>query len=260
MIFNINFSNYLSPLWATLLWMGLCGFDLFAQPSLAVPTLTSPVMDEANLLTPQERDQLIAHLRALSRSGVAQYQVLLIDSLNGENLEEYSIRVTDQWKLGSKEKDNGLLLLIAVKDRKMRLEVGQGLEGVIPDALAGRYLDQLRNYFRAEQFADGIAQLFSEIHTKVAPEDVQSGVAAALKPKKKFSSLLKIIFGLLLLVFWLLSPIINRLSGMQHARHAGSRRYYYGSGSGGFGSGGGGSGGWGGSGGGFSGGGSSSSW
>jgi len=125
--------------------------------ALEVPYLAGRVNDLAGLLSEAEEQRLEAKLAALERATGAQVAVLTIPSLEGESLEEFSHRVASTWKLGQKGKDNGVLFLVARKDRKMRLEVGYGLEGVLPDALCRRILDNLvRPRFRAGDFAGGI--------------------------------------------------------------------------------------------------------
>lgn len=125
--------------------------------ALEVPFLTGRVNDHAGLLSGEQRESLENLLAELEKNTTAQVAVLTIPSLEGENLEEYSLRVADTWKLGQREKDNGVLFLISTGDRAMRLEVGYGLEGVLPDATCRRILDGLvRPRFRAGDFPGGI--------------------------------------------------------------------------------------------------------
>ncbi|HCW06334.1 MAG TPA: hypothetical protein DGG95_03100, partial [Cytophagales bacterium] len=112
---------------------------LFAQK--AVPELWGQrVHDDAHALKQESVDLLEKSLKAYEDSTSNQIAILLIQSLDGDVLEEYSIRVAEKWKLGQKGKDNGVLLLVAVDDHKMRIEVGQGLEGVLTDALSSRII------------------------------------------------------------------------------------------------------------------------
>jgi uncharacterized protein len=122
-----------------------------------VPFLSGRVVDLAEILSPASEERIEARLAALEESKGAQVAVLTIASLEGESLEEYSLRVAETWKLGRGEFDDGALLLIARDDRRMRLEVGYGLEPVLTDALSGRVLDQvLRPSFRAGDFDGGV--------------------------------------------------------------------------------------------------------
>ncbi len=107
-----------------------------------VPALRSAVTDRAGILSPATRQQLESALRQLQRVGGTQLAVLTLPDLAGLTIEQASIRVVDEWKLGSKEGDNGVLLLVARDERKVRIEVGQGLEGALTDAYAKRIIDE----------------------------------------------------------------------------------------------------------------------
>lgn len=146
-----------------------------AVPALEVPYLTGRVNDYAGMLDPEEESRIAARLEALEQGNGAQVVVLTIPSLEGEVLEDYSLRVAETWGLGDEEVDNGLLFLIARDDRKLRLEVGYGLEGVIPDVLAGRILrNVVQPEFRAGRFAAGIETAVETIATAVEGGDVSS--------------------------------------------------------------------------------------
>ncbi len=130
-----------------------------AQAQRAVPELWGHrIHDEAHILTQATVDNLEATLRKHEDSTTNQIAVLIIPSLDGEVLEEYSLRVAhDVWKLGSKNNDNGVLLLIAVDDRKMRIEVGYGLEGVLTDAITSRIIrNEIAPHFRDQQYDEGV--------------------------------------------------------------------------------------------------------
>jgi uncharacterized protein len=128
----------------------------FAQK--AVPELWGQrVHDEAHILQQTTIDQLEKELKAYEDSTSNQIAILIMQSLDGDVLENYSIRVVEKWKLGQKGKDNGVLLLIAVDDHKMRIEVGQGLEGVLTDALTSRIIrNEIAPAFRRSEFDAGV--------------------------------------------------------------------------------------------------------
>jgi len=129
-----------------------------AAQAVDVPFLAGHVNDTAGLLGPAERDRVESLLAELERTTGAQVVVLTVESLAGEAIEDYSLRVAETWKLGQREKDNGVLVVVASADRKMRIEVGYGLEGVLTDARSRRILDEvMRPRFRAGDFAGGIA-------------------------------------------------------------------------------------------------------
>lgn len=146
-----------------------------AVPALEVPYLTGRVNDYAGMLDPEEESRIAARLEALEQANGAQVVVLTIPSLEGEVLEEFSLRVAETWGLGDEEVDNGLLFLVARDDRKLRLEVGYGLEGVIPDVLAGRILrNVVQPEFRAGRFAAGIEAAVETVATAIEGGDVSS--------------------------------------------------------------------------------------
>jgi len=125
--------------------------------ALDVPRLTGRVNDYAKLLSPEAVRRLDAQLADFERTDSTQVVVLTIASLEGESLEEYSIKVAQAWGIGQKGKDNGALLLVSKGDRKVRIEVGYGLEGVLTDALSGRIISQsITPAFKAGNFDAGV--------------------------------------------------------------------------------------------------------
>lgn len=134
----------------------LAGLALHAQ-TFDVPFLAGRVNDNAALLSAPVREELEAVLKAHEDSTSNQVVVLTIPSLQGEILEEYSIQVAETWKLGQKDKDNGVLLLIARDDRKVRIEVGDGLEGSLPDITCGQIIRrEIVSRFRERDYEGGI--------------------------------------------------------------------------------------------------------
>ncbi|MBK8481047.1 MAG: TPM domain-containing protein [Proteobacteria bacterium] len=135
----------------------LCGANLGHAAPLPVPALAGHVNDRAGLLPAATRARLEAQLSAFEQQTAHQFAVLITDTLQGEAVETYALRVAEAWKLGQARHDNGLLLLIALNDRRMRIEVGYGLEGSIPDLLAARIVrNVLTPAFRARDFGGGI--------------------------------------------------------------------------------------------------------
>lgn len=130
--------------------------ELFA---LEVPPLKGRVNDYAGMLSSATVQQLEAVLADLEKTDSTQIVVLTLPSLEGEVLEEFSIKVADQWKIGRKGFDNGGILLIALKERKIRIEVGYGLEGSLTDLMAGRIIaDVITPRFKAGNFNQGVAE------------------------------------------------------------------------------------------------------
>lgn len=128
-----------------------------AVDALEVPFLSGRVNDQASLLDSAAVQRIEASLASLEAETGAQVVVLTIPSLDGEVLEDFSIRVVEQWKLGRAGVDDGVLLLVARDDRKLRIEVGYGLEGALPDVVARRIIDEIIvPEFRNGDFEGGI--------------------------------------------------------------------------------------------------------
>lgn len=122
-----------------------------------IPTLKYRVIDESWNLGSDFKRTLETKLEIHEKETGNQIVVYVINSLEGENLEEYSLRVAETWKLGQKGKDNGVLLLIAIQDRRLRIEVGYGLEGTLTDVLCSRIIrNDITPYFKSQNYEEGI--------------------------------------------------------------------------------------------------------
>ena len=131
---------------------GLFGADL--QP---IPPLTARVTDTTGTLDAAQKQTLETSLATLEQRKGAQLAVLMVPTVKPEEIEQYSIRVVDAWKLGRKNVDDGVLLIIAKNDHRVRIEVGRGLEGAIPDAASARIIrEYITPKFRAGDFDGGI--------------------------------------------------------------------------------------------------------
>lgn len=135
---------------------------LFLMPlpllALDAPQLSGRVNDYARMLSPEANSSLEQKLAAFERDQSTQIVVLTIPSLQGDDIDQFAIRVADQWKIGQKDKDNGVLLIIAKDERKIRIEVGMGLQGVLPDITAGRIIrDVMGPFLKTGNFDQGIA-------------------------------------------------------------------------------------------------------
>lgn len=239
------------------------GFSFGADAAFTVPPLREPVQDEVGIFSRQEKQELSSLIRSASESGKIQLQILIIPSLQGEPIESATIKIAEAWKLGTAKGDQGVLFLIAINDRRMRIEVGQGLEGDIPDVLTKRIQDdQVAPLFRKGDMAGGIRagaiQLLSLAGAENLPVDGPPQKSGS--GRGKIESVGQIILYVILMLFVLFSQGFRRRRG--RAGLLGGT-YIGGGGGGGWGGGGGfggGGGGWSGGGGGFSGGGSSSGW
>ncbi|MGZ3534227.1 MAG: TPM domain-containing protein, partial [Thermodesulfobacteriota bacterium] len=120
----------------------LCCLPIVAH-SLDVPRLQGYVNDYAGMISPSAKSKIEQGLKAFEQSDSTQLVILTIPSLEGENIEEFSIKVAEAWKIGQQQKDNGILLIVSKQERKIRIEVGRGLEGRLTDLMAGRIIDQV---------------------------------------------------------------------------------------------------------------------
>jgi uncharacterized protein len=128
-----------------------------ASAEVAVPALKARVTDLTGTLTAQQTQDLDRVLAALEGEKGSQVAVLIVPTTRPETIEQYGIRVADAWKLGRKGVDDGAILLVAKDDRSLRIEVGYGLEGVLPDAIAERIISEtIVPRFKAGNFYDGI--------------------------------------------------------------------------------------------------------
>jgi uncharacterized protein len=124
-----------------------------------VPYLTGRVVDAAEVLSPAARERLGAALKAHEDRTTNQVVVLTVPTLAGESVEDYATRVFEGWKLGRRDRDNGVLVLVAPSDRRMRIEVGYGLEGTLTDAVAGRIIrNQMTPRFKSGDFDGGVIE------------------------------------------------------------------------------------------------------
>jgi uncharacterized protein len=242
-------------------------FAAFAgAASAALPIPPPPdhrINDYAGVLSADERARLEDALRTRERESSNQIVVAIFRSLQGESLEDYSIRLAQAWRVGQKGLDNGVIFLAFLDDRKMRLEVGYGLESKLTDALSGQILRQaVAPRFREGKIADGIAAGLDAIQQaiagtyKAAPQG-QAGRARGFSPVQ-LMLLLFVVSGIFSIVIpALYSSHIRRKGWTGGSRGWGGPTIFTG---GGWGSGGGGGGDFGGGGGSFGGGGASGDW
>lgn len=129
-----------------------------------LPSLNEPVIDQANILSPAEKQAISQRILNLHNAGKGQIGVVIVPTTGQEDIFDYSMRVADAWQLGSAKRDNGLLMTIAINDRRIQILTGYGLEGVLPDIVAGRIInDKITPYFKQAQYAQGIDSGLAEI-------------------------------------------------------------------------------------------------
>jgi uncharacterized protein len=245
-----------SAVFVALLALSLPAWSASArQKEAPLPEFHRRVTDLSGTLSEGEAANFEEALAGFEQATSNQIAVLIIPSLNGESMEDYSMRVAELNKFGKKGRDNGVLLVIAKEDRQMRIEVGYGLEGVLTDALCDQIMRRvIAPKFRQGNFAEGLDAGINAIMEATKGEFKGT-------PREKGSSrnFTPLIFVLIFVIF----GAINRLFGAGRRHYVGSRGYrssgfwFGGFGGGGFGGGGGGFSGGGGS---FGGGGASGSW
>lgn len=263
----------------------LAGWALLAWAQVAVPELSRRVTDLTATLSAGQVAALENKLAAFETQKGSQIAVLIVPTTQPEDIAQFGIRVADQWKIGRKKIDDGVILLVAKNDRTLRLEVGYGLEGAIPDAVAKRVIaETITPYFKSGDFYGGIDAGVEQVMRLIEGEPLPPPRASS-QGEGEGSFVMLIVGGMI--AGWLLSTLMSRpaaggiaalgsgVAGMlllgftplllfvavfvfagvtTGFRHGGG----WSSGGGGWGGGSGGS--WGGGGGGFGGGGASGSW
>lgn len=142
-----------------------------ARAELPVPPLSGRVIDQTGTLTPQQVAALDAKLAAFEAQSGAQLVLLLVPSTQPEDIAAYAQRVADSWKIGRREVGDGLLLVVAKGDRRMRIEVAKALEGAVPDLAARQIIDEhLRPAFRADDYAGGLNRAVDALAARIRGE------------------------------------------------------------------------------------------
>ena len=151
-----------------------------AQQLATIPALDSPVVDTTGTLDAVQKQSLEQQALALQQRKGSQLQVLVVPSTQPETIEQYAVRAFEQWKLGRGKVDDGVLLVVAKDDRKVRIEVGYGLEGAIPDITAGRIIQEyLVPKFRAGDYGGGITDATAALVKLIDGEPLPAPMADA---------------------------------------------------------------------------------
>ena len=163
-------------------WLTLAGAPTRAQEVLPVPALSGRLIDQAELLAPPQRSALEAQLAALETELGTQMVVLIVATTQPEDIAAYAQRVADSWKIGRREVGDGLLLVVASADRRVRIEVAKTLEGAIPDLAAKQVIDNaLTPAFKRGDFAGGIGLAIEQLRALVKGEALPLPAARGAK-------------------------------------------------------------------------------
>ena len=164
----------------TLIWQALTALifaallpwqAVLAQPLQPVPALTARVIDQTGTLSAAQTEAIEARLRSLEEKSGSQVVVLMVPTTAPEDIAPYAHRVASDWKIGRKDVGDGLLIVIAKDDRRMRMEVARALEGAIPDLVAARIIDQqMAPFFRQNDYAGGILAAIDQVDARIAGE------------------------------------------------------------------------------------------
>jgi uncharacterized protein len=178
----------------------------WAQPGPTFPALSGRVVDEGGLLSPAKEAELTARLEALERDTTDQVVVVTVADLQGYEIEEYGYQLGRAWSIGQADKDNGVLLIVATRERKVRIEVGYGLEPVLTDALSAMIIqNEILPAFREGYFERGIEQGVAAIdqQLRLDPAEAQARAAAAERPASSAPIGVAAIIGVIFLLMML---------------------------------------------------------
>jgi uncharacterized protein len=189
--------------------------------SAGVPAASGPVTDQVGLLDAPTREHLARIITAVRERTTAEMAILVVRSTAPETIDEYSIAVFDRWKIGQRGKDNGLLFVVAVQDRRLRITTGYGLEGVLPDGKVGEIRDRdIIPLFRTGRYADGIVQGTSALAAVLLGEASAVQLPGAPQARRSHAGGLT---GILLIVFVGLILVSIALSAMDRRTALGGR-------------------------------------
>ena len=156
--------------------------------------------DYARLLPPDARQRLETRLAEREQATGAQMVIAIFPTLEGENLEDFGIRLAERWRIGDKKLDNGVILLVFVEERRLRMEVGYGLESVLPDAAAARIIgDAVTPRFREQLYAAGLEAAVDLVYARVETRGVPAAPGHALGVSPWVLGLL-VLFGVVVLL------------------------------------------------------------
>lgn len=202
-----------------LAWVGCLALPAGAEERVAVPALSARVTDLTGTLTPEQRNALETQLAQYEQQRGSQIFILMVPSTAPETIDQYSIRVADAWKAGRKGVDDGVIVLIAKNNpndlRKMRIEVGRGVQGSLTDAISGRILrDVMAPYFRSGDFFGGLAAGVAAIQAAMNNEALPApNLPSTRAPHSQLSDFLPLLFIVFIIAMVVVMESRRRFSG-----------------------------------------------
>ena len=178
------------------------------------PPLTGRVVDNANILSPEAEAKLTTELATLESQTGRQLVVATLPDLQGDEIEDYGYQLLRTWGIGSKERDDGAILIVAPSERKVRVEVGYGLEPVLTDALSSVIINQtILPAFKAGQMEQGVVDGTQALVQQLSLPDDQARAAAATPAKASGGgeSIGPAVIFVIFIIFWLLSGVMGGL-------------------------------------------------
>ena len=198
---------------AALFFIAFWPWAVQAQPVLPVPALSARAIDQTGTLNAADLQALEARLQGLEEKSGSQVVVLVVPSTAPEDIASYAFRVASTWKIGRRDVGDGLLVVVAKNDRRMRIEVARKLEGAIPDLAASRIIDQaMAPRFREGDYAGGISAALDQIGARIAdealPAPAQQGAAGGDQGFDLGQLAIFLFFGVMVA-----GPVVRRLFG-----------------------------------------------
>jgi uncharacterized protein len=185
-----------------------------AADEVAVPALKARITDLTGTLDAGQLASLEAELRAFEQSKGSQIAVLMLPSTQPETIEQYSIRVAERWKIGRSKADDGVILIIAKNDQRLRIEVGYGLEGVIPDVVAKRVIREvIAPHLLANDFYGGIRDGTQTLMKLIEGEKLPPPARARTSAVDNYQTLFVILLVVVVVAGGVLKAIFGRLFG-----------------------------------------------
>ncbi len=182
----------------------------FSQENQPLPTLNARVTDLTSTLSSSEISSLESSLAHFEKLKGSQIVVLIIPTTNSESIEQYGIRLAEEWKIGRKDVDDGVILIVAKNDRKLRIEVGYGLEGAIPDIYAKRIIENvIVPDFRQGQFYEGIIDGTNAIMSLINKEELPAVTSKVESISEAQNNLFTFGFIILIIVGFVIKALVK---------------------------------------------------